>query len=154
MFIPLYYSFRCTQSFSNTYLGVVTSLTIMCVILFLVPSLSTEYYRNIRIAIFVAFAVSGVIPICHLYYQYGFSYDFLNDSMLRVYIMYGIYGFGAIFYITRIPERLVAYKFDIFFHSHQFWHVFVFSASLYHFHSSYLLSVDSLARSCINGLLF
>lgn len=154
MITPLYFSFRCNETIAITYLGVISSLTILCVILFLVPSLSTEYYRNLRIAIFVAFAASGIIPIVHLYLQYGISDYYLNLGLGRIYLVYAIYGIGAIFYTTRIPERWSPIKFDIFFHSHQIWHVFVFTASFCHYYASFLISEESLSRACMsNGLL-
>jgi adiponectin receptor len=48
-------------------------------------------------------------------------------------IVFGIYGLGLVFYVTNIPERFWPGRFDIFFSSHQFWHVAVVLGIAYHF---------------------
>lgn len=49
------------------------------------------------------------------------------------------YLFGLVFYILKIPERWVPYKFDIWFNSHAIWHFFVFLAAAEHFGALFLL---------------
>lgn len=41
-----------------------------------------------------------------------------------------LYIFGALFYITHIPERFYPHKFDIWLNSHTIFHIFVFFAAL------------------------
>lgn len=41
--------------------------------------------------------------------------------------MYLMYGIGFAFYLSKFPESRWPGKFDIWFHSHQWWHVFVVS---------------------------
>lgn len=43
-----------------------------------------------------------------------------------------LYAIGAVFYVTRIPERWKPGMFDIVGHSHQIFHVFVVAAALAH----------------------
>ncbi|KAL8457738.1 hypothetical protein ACS0TY_035558 [Phlomoides rotata] len=43
-----------------------------------------------------------------------------------------MYGVGAVFYVTRIPERWRPGVFDVVGHNHQIFHVFVVAATLPH----------------------
>jgi len=49
--------------------------------------------------------------------------------------MYLLYAIGGFFYAFKIPERFAPGKFDYWFHSHQFWHAFIFLATFAHFTS-------------------
>lgn len=42
------------------------------------------------------------------------------------------YFIGVIIYVCRLPERFSPGSFDIFFASHQIWHVFVFAGAALH----------------------
>jgi adiponectin receptor len=42
--------------------------------------------------------------------------------------MFGSYGIGFLFFVTRFPERLFPGTFDYIGTSHQIWHVFVWIA--------------------------
>lgn len=48
-------------------------------------------------------------------------------------LMGATYLFGLVFYILKIPERWVPYKFDFWCNSHAIWHFFVFTAAAEHF---------------------
>jgi adiponectin receptor len=54
-------------------------------------------------------------------------------------LMGATYLFGLVFYILKIPERWVPYKFDIWCNSHAIWHFFVFLAAAEHFWALFLL---------------
>ncbi|KAL8549995.1 hypothetical protein ACS0TY_008717 [Phlomoides rotata] len=43
-----------------------------------------------------------------------------------------MYGVGAVFYVTRIPERWRPGVFDVIGHNHQIFHVFVVATALAH----------------------
>jgi adiponectin receptor len=47
--------------------------------------------------------------------------------------MGALYIIGALIYGTRIPERWMPGKFDLFFHSHQIFHVLVVMAAMSHY---------------------
>jgi adiponectin receptor len=151
--IPLFYGFYCSQTIATFYVGIVMTLTIVLVIAFLTPEFSTEAYRSFRLIIFSSFALFGIIPIAHMYYVYGLSDPWLNAKMLRVFYMYLIYACGALFYLTRVPERFFKFKFDTWLHSHQFWHLFVFLATLYHYHTCVNARHEVMIRECYKGVL-
>jgi adiponectin receptor len=153
MVVPLYYAFRCDQTISTIYMGTIVTLTGSMILLFLIPSLSTEHYRNLRICIFTAFGIGGFVPIVHLSSFYGIFSEFLYERIKTVSLMYATYTFGLFFYFSRIPERIFQRTFDIFFHSHQIWHVAVSTASLIHFYNMYEFRDASISRSCILGRL-
>ena len=69
----------------------------------------------------------------HIVSLYGFDNPSLNEHIHMLLYMYGLYGLGVVFYISRIPERYKRRTFDLFGHSHNLWHLFVFVASLVHF---------------------
>eukprot|EP01080_Neovahlkampfia_damariscottae_P011826 gene11826-5157_t len=151
--IPLYYGFYCDKTIATFYVAIVLTLTIVLVIAFLTPDFSTEAYRGFRLTIFSAFALFGVVPIVHMYTIYGLSNGWLNAKMTRVLYMYLIYACGALFYLVRIPERLVKFKFDHWFHSHHFWHLFVFLATYYHYLTCHNARDEVMKRECYNGAL-
>jgi hypothetical protein len=59
------------------------------------------------------------------------------------------------FYIARIPERLAPGLFDIWFQSHQLFHVFVVAAACIHYYGICLLSYNQthLFGNCRNILI-
>lgn len=66
-------------------------------------------------------------------------------------IMGALYGLGAVFYASRIPERWLPGKFDFAGHSHQIFHVLVVAGALTHYLAGleYLKWRDS--SSCGSG---
>jgi adiponectin receptor len=124
MVVPLYYAFRCDQTISTIYMGTIVTLTGSMILLFLILS---------------SF--------------YGIFSEFLYERIKTVSLMYTTYAFGLFFYFSRIPERIFQRTFDIFFHSHQIWHVAVTTASLIHFYNMYEFRDASISRSCILGRL-
>lgn len=68
--------------------------------------------------------------------------------------MYAISGMAFFIYLTKIPERFSAGKFDYIGHSHQWWHFFVVLA-LYYWHNSGVLYVEyRLNHACANKMKF
>lgn len=59
----------------------------------------------------------------------------------RVLGMYVIAGVAFIIYLTKIPERWCAGKFDYLGHSHQWWHIIIVFA-LYYWHDSGLIYLE------------
>lgn len=66
--------------------------------------------------------------------------------------MYTISGIAFFIYLTKIPERFYAGKFDFLGHSHQWWHFFMLGA-LYYWHNTGILYVDyRLNHACPDNL--
>lgn len=130
-FAPIYYAFSCHPLSCIFYLTSITLIGILAIITLLSPALSSPCFRSFRASLFLAMGFSGVIPAAHsviLYY---------NNPQVLVALGYEIamgilYAAGAVFYVSRIPERWKPGKFDIVGHSHQIFHVFVVAAALAH----------------------
>jgi adiponectin receptor len=71
----------------------------------------------------------GVLPVSHLLLSHGINT--LREMCFHWLLAAGaMYIAGATLYANRVPERLAPGKFDLFFSSHQIFHVFVIFAAL------------------------
>ncbi|KAG2373826.1 hypothetical protein C9374_011711 [Naegleria lovaniensis] len=136
---PLYYAFYCHQNFGIFYLISISALCLSCVAMFIIPRFSREDYRQFRVAVFGFTAMYGLCPFFHVIYLFGLDNDELNSRLMGIVYMYLFYALGVLFYSTKLPERIWPGKFDIVCHSHQFWHLFVFMATSYHFYNCTLM---------------
>jgi adiponectin receptor len=99
-----------------------------CVILALsVPLVKPGLIQNVARHMIMCVA-AGMVPAVHFYWISSPQ----DAAVLVPYIvgMFFCYGVGAAFYVTKWPESRWPGRFDLFGHSHQIWHVFVFSAAL------------------------
>ncbi|ENN81179.1 hypothetical protein YQE_02424, partial [Dendroctonus ponderosae] len=116
-----------------------------------IPSLGIN--DNVKISTFVCWAAYGVVPTFHWANSLGwFESPVVALLLPRVLGMYFISGSAFLIYITKIPERWAAGKFDYFGHSHQWWHLFVVGA-LYYWHNTGMIYVDyRLNHACANSM--
>jgi len=80
--------------------------------------------------VFIALGLSGILPITHLVLSHGISTPFREMGFGWLLAAGVMYITGAVLYANRIPERLAPGKFDLFFSSHQIFHIFVVLAAL------------------------
>jgi len=114
------------------YWSMIISLSLITSILVLHPRLQGLQYRTHRTWAFIATGLSGFAPIGHGLCLYGWQEMWVRSGM-PYYFLEGIgYGIGAFFFITQIPESIWPGYFDIWFSSHQIFHLFVVAASLVH----------------------
>lgn len=146
-FVPwLYYAFYCEAIPKIAYLILISILGIACIIVSLWDKFSEPQFRAIRAGMFIGLGLSGVIPAIHYIMTVG-SYKAFNVGALGWLILMAVlYIVGACLYAARIPERLFPGKFDIWFQSHQIFHVFVVVAAYVHYHgitrlASYRLTI-------------
>jgi adiponectin receptor len=132
---PVYYSFYCHPNWGIFYLTLETVLCICCSVMMLVPRFATDDYRRFRVSLFFGISAVSIFPLLHLFYIYGFSNALLLEKMTGVVHTYLLYILAIIFYATKIPERFAPGRFDYLFHSHQFWHTFIFLATFAHFYN-------------------
>lgn len=137
-FVPwIHYGFYIYPALKTTYLIAVISLGLMASHLLMQEKFSEHAYRWLRVSVFIMFGISGIIP--------GFHWLFLNSEMFlvepalrhsfyRLLTMGALYLIGTMLYAFRIPERYFPGKCDIWWHSHQLFHVFVSAATLVHFY--------------------
>ena len=104
--------------------------------MFIIPRFSREDYRQFRVRVFGFTAMYGLCPLINIIYLYGFDNDALNNRLLGIVYMYSFYAAGVFFYSSKLPERFWPGKFDIFCHSHQFWHIFVFLVCIFNYYLS------------------
>uniref|UniRef100_A0AAR5NXD4 Progestin and adipoQ receptor family member 3 n=1 Tax=Dendroctonus ponderosae TaxID=77166 RepID=A0AAR5NXD4_DENPD len=146
----IYYAFWCDQLMQHFYLISVTGIFVLAMVL-QIPSLGIN--DNVKISTFVCWAAYGVVPTFHWANSLGwFESPVVALLLPRVLGMYFISGSAFLIYITKIPERWAAGKFDYFGHSHQWWHLFVVGA-LYYWHNTGMIYVDyRLNHACANSM--
>ncbi|KAF7236246.1 Adiponectin receptor protein 1 [Varanus komodoensis] len=85
-------------------------------------------------SVFLGLGLSGVVPTMHFTIAEGFVKATTVGQMGWFFLMAVMYITGAGLYAARIPERFFPGKFDIWFQSHQIFHVLVVAAAFVHFY--------------------
>ncbi|KAJ6231859.1 adiponectin receptor protein [Anaeramoeba flamelloides] len=89
---------------------------------------------GIRAVLFVILAMFCTVPVLRAYRLP--TSIFSSYSLFRLSLMYGSYGIGLIFYLTKFPENLFRNKqIEKFGNSHQLWHFWIIIAAVVHFYS-------------------
>ncbi|KIW20025.1 hypothetical protein PV08_00600 [Exophiala spinifera] len=131
-FSGIYVGYRCEPTLCWTYWTMIIALSIITSVLVLHPQLQGLKYRAHRSWAFILTALSGFAPIIHGLFLYGWN-EMLIRSGMQYYLLEGlVYGIGAFFFLTRVPESIWPGSFDIWLSSHQVFHVLVVVASLVH----------------------
>nr|CAH8839769.1 unnamed protein product [Trichobilharzia regenti]CAH8839772.1 unnamed protein product [Trichobilharzia regenti] len=134
-FIPyLYYSFYCMLWARLFYMVLVVVLGTASIIVSMHPSFTTPRYRPLRAGVFMGLGLSALIPCIHTIILDGFLNSIFQGSLGWLVLMAILYLSGATIYAVRVPERIFPGRFDIWFQSHQIFHVFVVAAALVHYH--------------------
>ncbi|XP_053200056.1 adiponectin receptor protein 2 isoform X1 [Scomber japonicus] len=84
--------------------------------------------------VFVGLGLSGVVPTLHFVISEGLIKATTMGQMGWLLLMATLYITGACLYAARIPERFFPGKCDIWFHSHQLFHILVVAGAFVHFH--------------------
>uniref|UniRef100_A0A3Q2Y4T1 Adiponectin receptor 2 n=1 Tax=Hippocampus comes TaxID=109280 RepID=A0A3Q2Y4T1_HIPCM len=95
---------------------------------------ATPQYRGVRAGVFVGLGLSGVVPTLHFVISEGLIRATTIGQMGWLFLMATLYITGACLYAARIPERFFPGKCDIWFHSHQLFHILVVAGAFVHFH--------------------
>ncbi|XP_066447054.1 adiponectin receptor protein 2 isoform X1 [Eleutherodactylus coqui] len=134
-FVPwLYYSFYCNPQPCFIYLIIICVLGIAAIIVSQWDLFATPQYRGVRAGVFVGLGLSGIIPTLHFVISEGFLKAATMGQVGWLFLMASLYITGAALYAARIPERFFPGKCDIWFHSHQLFHIFVVAGAFVHFH--------------------
>ncbi|MEQ2204761.1 Adiponectin receptor protein 1 [Xenoophorus captivus] len=134
-FVPwLYYSFYCSPQPRLIYLTIVCVLGIAAIIVAQWDRFATPRHRPTRAGVFMGLGLSGIVPTMHFTIEEGFVKATTVGQMGWFYLMGAMYITGAGLYAARIPERFFPGKCDIWFHSHQIFHVLVVAAAFIHFY--------------------
>lgn len=146
-YVPyLYYAFYCTLWAKIFYTLLVTVLGTSAVVVSMHRSFTSPRYRPLRAGLFMGLGLSGLIPCIHSIVIYGFWHSVNKGSLGWLSVMAMLYLTGATIYAVRVPERLFPGRFDIWFQSHQIFHVFVVIAAFVHYHGVSKLADYSLTE--------
>merc|ERR1712142_1413848 len=116
------------------YLTIISVLGVGTIIVTMMDRFATSEYRPVRAILFVCLGGFGFVPTIHFLIMSGWDAALVEAALHRVLIMGGLYILGAVLYGARIPERFLPGKCDIWFHSHQIFHVLVVAAAFVHLH--------------------
>lgn len=148
-FIPwVYYGFYCRREPKITYIAMVSVLGVAAIMVSLWDKFSESRYRPLRAGVFVAMGCSGVIPAVHYIITDGVTSLFQENSFHWLLLMAALYLLGATLYATRTPERFYPGKFDIWFQSHQLFHLCVVVAAFVHYYGISEMAMRRLGETC------
>lgn len=131
-FSGIYVGFYCEPALRRVYWSMIITLSLVTATLVLHPKLQGVKYRVHRTWAFISTALSGFAPIIHGLLLYGWNEMWVRSGMPYWFLEGIFYLIGAFFFVTRLPESIWPGRFDIWFSSHQFFHIFVVIASLVH----------------------
>lgn len=137
-FPPVYYAFLGRALTQLAYLSAITVLGLLVVALLLAPARSSPRLRHLRAGLFVSMALSGVMPALHALWI-NWDHRECHLALALELAMGLVYAAGAVFYVTRVPERWRPGKFDCVGHSHQIFHVLVLVGALTHYAATAIL---------------
>ncbi|VDL60862.1 unnamed protein product [Hymenolepis diminuta] len=146
-FVPyLYYTFYCDFAAMVGYLSLICVLGVVTICVSMLDAFSTPRFRPVRAGSFIGLGLSGVIPATHYSVVVGWKSAVYDGSLGWLIIMAVLYISGALLYALRIPERCLSGYCDIWFQSHQIFHVFVVAAALVHYYGVSMISDFRLSR--------
>ncbi len=130
----LYYGFYCQFYAKLTYITAVSICGLLTIVLLTLERFCLPEYRTVRTLVFVTLALVSALPIIHFVLMYGLADSIKQGSLDSLVIMGILYLLGAFLYAARIPERWMPGKCDIWFQSHQIFHLLVVAAAFVHYH--------------------
>lgn len=146
-FVPwLYYGFYCQFFTRIVYLVAIVILGTAAIVVSLWDKFSSPAYRNLRAGLFIGLGLSGVFPAIHYSAREGLTAAFTTGALGWLLLMAALYIGGALLYALRIPERWFPGYCDIWFQSHQIFHICVVAAAFVHYHGICLLSAHTLSN--------
>ncbi|KAF2218861.1 hemolysin-III related-domain-containing protein [Elsinoe ampelina] len=126
-----YYFFFCEHIRMGIHMAVTISLSVLAITVLLTPRLQGPKHRTLRLVCFCLMGVSGFVPMIDSLAHYGWDHSkrysivyYLIEMLLEVV--------GAVLYGCRLPERFAPGRFDMWGHSHQFFHIFTAAAACVH----------------------
>lgn len=129
----VYYVFLCESAPRWLYLSGITIFGGITLILSLLNRFQTTKWRATRAICFSMLGMFGLVPWGHVVWQKVYLHPTVSRVMLLDAVMATCYVLGAAVYANRVPEKWFPGKFDLFFHSHQIFHVFVVVAAYAHY---------------------
>jgi len=133
----LYYGFYCEFYTKLTYMVAVSIMGVLTAIVTMWDRFNMPDYRPYRALLFVSLGLVSALPVIHFVALNGVRLSMTLGALPHMLSMGGLYILGALLYALRIPERWLPGKCDIWFHSHQIFHLLVIVAAFVHYHGVY-----------------
>jgi len=119
-----YFEMECFPTWRNVWIVTVVILFLLSILL--VPYLLRHRLYHIRTLLLTSFALSGFVAHMHRAYFSGFVWNASDFFTLQnLTLCYLCSGLGLVIRRARIPEQVSPGNFDIWFGSHQIFHVLV-----------------------------
>jgi adiponectin receptor len=129
----VFYGFYCQFYAMLTYIVSISVLGVLTIVMTLWDKFHLPDFRTFRAVVFVSLGAFAAIPFVHYILRNGIRESFSDAPVVLTLLMFALYGTGAFLYAARIPERFVPGKCDIWFQSHQLFHLLVVAAAFVHF---------------------
>lgn len=142
----LYYGFYCEFYAKLCYMIGIGIFGVLTIIVCMWDRFNQPDFRVYRAIVFVGLALVGTIPLIHHMILNGVMMSFKLGAMNWMFIMGFLYILGAVLYAARIPERFYPGKCDIWFQSHQIFHLLVVAAAFVHYHGISEMAIQRLAH--------
>lgn len=128
---PCYFAFTCEPWLRVLYLGMIGVLGSVGLAGPFFGFWADAKFFWCRLLIYTLMGGSGIFPVVHV--NFIMPGGTASPHVLGLAIIMALYFFGMMIYILKIPECFFPGRFDVWFHSHMIWHVFVLAASVIHF---------------------
>ncbi len=141
----MYYSFFCEPYYIKLYIGIMTALCTITGCIVTHPYFNVDELRPLRFGVFFTVCAFTLVPYTHLYYNYLYHQGVWLDLHSYVWAENIVYTIGGLFFATRFPEKYTTLqgKYDLFFASHNIWHICVLGGLVIHLFGLF----DAVSRS-------
>ena len=153
--LGLFHGFVCAPGKSLAYTAAVATLLALAAALSLLDDVcAPAAQQHARTAACAAAVLFGIVPVIEWYVTEGVTLpaDIQALWLRSAVAMFGFYGGGLLFFVSRLPERLAPGLFDLVGASHQIWHVCVWAAGAAWAHGMLRLA-DFRAEQAAAGVL-
>jgi adiponectin receptor len=128
-FVGIYNAFICKPIWILLYNVPLAVMLGLAVFYTNAPSYSGTQYDEYRVLTLAASVAIGGLPMAHWLFVECAGKDCQWHAAWPTAVLGLCYGLGFIVFYFRIPECFAPGKFDLWLHSHQWWHLLVFSAA-------------------------
>lgn len=141
-FIPVAFnSFHCDDFLQKVYVGALVSCGLIIFVLINWEPFSRIEYRIHRMATFMTLSFFVIASLIHAAFKYGLV-KVLGEEGVRFHFgFYFIALTALVIYSIQFPERLMPGKFDIYFHSHQIFHILAMTGGFMQLHALYQIKL-------------
>lgn len=147
-------AFVCLKKTRIAYLCAIAAMCFLLLLVACIPRLREQ--RVLVVTLFSGVVGTTVLPLVHInFLAFSPAGSFLagpapsgiHALAVSSIIMLAVYGIGVAIFGTRLPEKHNPGAYDLLFHSHQLWHIFVLLAPLpAYVGAQYVKGADTCSR--------